>query len=46
LLKLDEDYEKELGHFKRYSYSRSYWKIVEGKTSQGVINNFREEELI
>jgi DNA-directed RNA polymerase subunit beta len=40
--KVDEQYKKELGALKAVLFDK-LWKIVEGKTSSGVSNNFKEE---
>ena len=42
IAKIDEDYKKELSILKGILFDK-LWKIVEGKTSQGVFNNFKEE---
>ncbi|MEY5041920.1 MAG: hypothetical protein RLZZ414_1473, partial [Bacteroidota bacterium] len=42
IAKIDEDYKKELSVLKGILFDK-LWKIVEGKTSQGVFNNFKEE---
>ncbi|MFT6745790.1 MAG: DNA-directed RNA polymerase subunit beta [Glaciecola sp.] len=39
---VDEQYKKELGELKGVLFDK-LWKIVEGKTSSGVSNNFKEE---
>ena len=40
--KLDEEYKKQLSELKGILFDK-LWKIVEGKTSNGVFNNFKEE---
>ncbi len=40
--KVDEQYKKELGALQAVLFDK-LWKIVEGKTSSGVSNNFKEE---
>ena len=42
IAKIDEEYKKELSILKGILFDK-LWKIVEGKTSQGVFNNFKEE---
>ncbi len=42
IAKVDEAYKKELGDLKAVLFDK-LWKIVEGKTSSGVFNNFKEE---
>ena len=40
--KVDDQYKKELADLKGVLFDK-LWKIVEGKTSSGVFNNFKEE---
>ncbi|MFT6716374.1 MAG: DNA-directed RNA polymerase subunit beta [Saprospiraceae bacterium] len=42
IAQVDEQYKKELGELKGILFDK-LWKIVEGKTSSGVSNNFKEE---
>jgi len=42
IAKIDEQYKKDLGELKGILFDK-LWKLVEGKTSTGVSNNFKEE---